>query len=143
MGSYVYAVNGCPSRGLEAQIGGNVNQPANSTSATWTFSAPPGMTISAARLFVAGFNRGVLSPGQAAQTVVAWTAPNDAYDSSDVFSQCQEANCPLRGESWLTVPQAFLQDATHIYMTAFCGSGYLTAASTSFTSSRQHIVYAG
>jgi hypothetical protein len=124
VGSYVYAVDGCPNRGLEAQIGGNVAQPANSTSATWTFSAPAGTTISAARLLVAGSNRGVLAPGQAAETVFDWTAPNNAYDSSDVFSQCQEANCGKMGGTFLNVPQAFLQDTTHIYMTAFCGSGY-------------------
>ncbi len=122
VGSYVYATNYCPSR-LEASIGGNVSQPANATSATWTFSAPPGMTISAARLFVGGDNRGRLEPGQAAETLFDFTAPNNAYDSADVFSQCQESNCTMM-ETVLNVPRSFLQGATHLYMTVSCGSGY-------------------
>ncbi len=123
VGSYVYATNRCPNR-LEASIGGNVSQPANATSATWTFSAPPGMTISAARLLVGGNSRGYLPSGQGAETLFDFTAPNNAYDSADVFFQCLESNCQGRGETAINVPQSFLQGATHLYMTAACGSGY-------------------
>lgn len=124
IGSYVYATNYCPTRWLEVAIGGNVNQPANATSATWTFSAPQGMTIAAALLVGGGFNRGHLEPGQAAETVFDFTSPNNAYDSSDVFAQCQEANCEKLSTTSLNVPQSSLQSATHLYMTVSCGSGY-------------------
>jgi hypothetical protein len=57
------------------------------------------------------------------------TAPNNSYDSADVFDQCREDDCGSEGNpasrfdpaNKVTVPSSFLEGTMHIYASAACG----------------------
>lgn len=58
---------------------------ANVSDAAWTFNAPAGTSIVAARLWRAGEARSSRPYG----TTVYWlAAPNDSYDAADIFDKC-------------------------------------------------------
>lgn len=130
-GSWMSDSDSCGSGGsLTAALDGGVEQPANASDAAWTFSAPAGTSIAAAKLWRAGEARTSRPYG----TTVYWlAAPNDSYDAADIFDKCENAEegCPGRGNpqspmaqgNLVEVPSANLSGATHIYMNAACGGG--------------------
>ena len=130
-GSWMYDIDSCASGGsLTAALDGAVEHGANVSDAAWTFSAPAGTQIAAARLWRAGEARTSRPYG----TTVYWlAAPNDSYDAADVFDKCENAEegCPGRGnaqipmaqENLVEVSSGYLSGATHIYMNASCGGG--------------------
>ena len=127
-GPYIYDPNGCESRGsLTAALGGNVSQPANTSFATWTFSAPAGTSIAAARLWRAG-SAVAWEPG--VSTLYWLAAPNESYESADVFDQCAaytgcaevgDPGVPMSSANLVEVPSGNLSGAIHIYVNASCG----------------------
>ncbi len=137
-GSWMYDLNSCASGGsLTAALDGEVEQPANASDAAWTFSAPAGTSIAAARLWRAGEARTSRPYG----TTVFWlAAPEDSYSSADIFDKCENAeeSCTARGNPQspmapenLVPPSSNLSGATHIYMNAACGGGTGTNCPTS------------
>jgi len=130
-GPWMYDLDSCASGGsLTAALAGGVEQGANVSDAAWTFSAPAGTSIAAARLWRAGEARTSRPYG----TTVFWLAtPDDSYDSADVFDKCENAEegCPGRGgsqspmarENLVEVPPGNSSGATHIYVNAACGGG--------------------
>ena len=122
LGSFVSATNNCPAGGSLVAKLNNVSQPANGAFAIWTFTAPQDMTITAAHLEGEGeSSQSKLEPGQNAQTLFYFAAPNNVYDSSDVFFQCPDQGCKKTGSMKIDVPQANLEGSTHLYMDASCG----------------------
>jgi hypothetical protein len=130
-GSWMSDTDSCASGGsLTAALDGGVEQPANASAATWTFSAPAGTQIAAARLWWAGE---ALTSRPYGTTVFSLMAPEDIYSPADVFDKCENAeegctvkgnpNAPMAPENLVTVPSGNLSGATHIYMTASCGGG--------------------
>lgn len=126
-GPYMGAFDTCAEGGsLTAALDGSPAQPVSSA-ATWTFAAPAGESIAAATLWRA-YSALSIAPGSA-ETVGDLNAPNDSYDSADVFDQCREDDCGSEGdpasrfaaENKVVVPSSFLQGATHIYASAACG----------------------
>ncbi len=132
-GPWMFDPNNCASGGsLTAALDGEVAQPANAADAVWTFSAPAGTQIAAARLWRTADSRSWVT---GASTVSWLAAPNESYDSADVFEQCAAyAGCaevgnpsvPMSSANLLEVPSGNLSGATHIYMNAACGgtNGY-------------------
>jgi hypothetical protein len=130
-GPWMYDPNSCASGGsLTAALDGVVEQPANAADAAWTFSAPAGTTIAAARLWLAGEAR----TSRVFGTTLYWlAAPDDSYASADVFARCENAEegctakgdpqSPMSSENLVEVPSGNLSGATHIYMNASCGGG--------------------
>jgi hypothetical protein len=132
-GPWMYDPNSCASGGsLTGALDGGVAQPANMSDAGWSFSAPAGTSIVAARLWRAGSSRS-WTPG--VSTVYWLAAPEDSYSSADVFDQCAAyAGCaevgdpstPMAQANLVEVPRSNLSGATHIFMNAACGgsNGY-------------------
>jgi hypothetical protein len=130
-GPWMSDSNSCVDGGsLTAALDGGVEQPANMSDAAWTFSAPAGTQIAAARLWRAGEARTSKPYG----TTVYWlAAPNDSYDGADIFDKCENAEegCtrkgdpgnPMAKENLIEVPPGNLTGSTHIYMNAACGGG--------------------
>jgi hypothetical protein len=128
-GESMYDIDSCASGGsLTAALDGSVAHGANVSDANWTFSAPAGTQVAAARLWRAGEARSSV----AFATTVYWlAAPNDIYDAADIFDKCNryEEGCtgkgnsqtPMAKENLLEVPPGNLSGATHIYMNAACG----------------------
>jgi hypothetical protein len=122
VGSFVRVVNSCAAKGTLVAELDNVSQPANGALATWTFTTPANMMITAARLeFEGESSQSQLEPGQAAQTLFYLAAPNNTYDSSDVFFQCPDQGCAKTANRKIDVPPANLEGSTHLYMDAACG----------------------
>jgi hypothetical protein len=130
-GSWMSDTDSCAGGGsLTAALDGGVEQPANASDAAWTFSAPAGTSIAAARLWRAGEARTSRPYG----TTVFWlAAPEDSYSSADIFDKCENAEegctakgnaqSPMAKENLVEVPSGNLSGATHIYMNAACGGG--------------------
>ncbi len=125
-GPFMNPVNACAEGGaLAAVVNGTPAQPVNAT-ATWTFTAPPFATIAAATLWRISSSSDI---AENAQTVAWFAAPNDSYDSADVFDQCRQDNCGNVGNpssrfdpaNKVVVPASNLTSATHLYMNAACG----------------------
>jgi len=126
-GPWMYDTKNCESGGsLTAALGGNVSQPANTSLATWTFSAPAGTSIAAAKLW-------------RADSAVSWEAGNNSTqtwlaapenDESSAFDRCvRYTGCtgignpsvPMSAENLVEAPGDNVSGATHIYMAAECG----------------------
>jgi hypothetical protein len=128
-GPWMYDPNGCASGGsLTAALGGNVAQPANTSIAGWTFSAPAGTQIAAARLWRSA-SANSWEAGN--NSTVTWlSAPEDGYTSANVFDQCArfqgcatvgDPAAPMSNANLVQAPPGNLSGATHIYMSAYCG----------------------
>jgi hypothetical protein len=125
VGTTVQATDSCAGGGsLDAIIGGSVVQPANSTSATWTYTAPPQTTIAAAILWRSATTASV---GFDANSITFLAAPLNLYDAPDVFDRC--FNCtalgvtssPFDPSNRVAAPAVNVQGASQIFATAECG----------------------
>ncbi|HEX2015196.1 MAG TPA: hypothetical protein VGN69_00765 [Solirubrobacteraceae bacterium] len=117
-GPFMYTTNTCPTA-LSARIDGGATRTANQTFATWSFATPANTEISAASLSRSGGVPG----GVAGASWLFWlAAPNDSYDSADVFDQCASAfGCSSVAQATIGVPAGYLTAATHLYVHASCG----------------------
>lgn len=111
-----------------AALDGSVAQGANVSTAAWTFGAPAGIQIVAARLWRADEARSWSENYNS--TLTSLVAPEDIDSSADVFDQCAvylgctkvgDPGAPMSGENLVQVPSSNLSGATHIYMSAACG----------------------
>jgi hypothetical protein len=128
-GGWMSDPDSCESGGsLTAALDGEVAQPANAADAQWTFSAPAGTQIAAAKLWRSAYAHS-WEPGNNS-TLSAMEAPEDSYSSADVFYQCAryegctevgDPGAPMSNANLIEVPSANLSGATHIYMGATCG----------------------
>ena len=128
-GPFIYDPNSCASGGsLTAELGGEVAHGANVSVATWTFSAPAGTQIAAARLWRSDYARS-WEPGNNS-TLTSLDAPENSYTSADVFDQCAvyggctemgDADAPMSSTNLVEMPPGNASGATHIYMDAACG----------------------
>ena len=126
-GPFMNPVNTCAEGGsLAALINGSPAQPVNAM-ATWAFTAPGFATIKEAALWRT-ISADSLAAGSAES--LGWlAAPNNSYDSADVFDQCVAQGCGSEGEpsnrfgaaNGVVVPASYLNGATHIYVNAACG----------------------
>ncbi len=126
-GPFMNPVNSCAEGGsLAAVIDGSPAQPVNAM-ATWAFTAPGWATIKAATLWRAA-SADSIAPGSAES--LSWlAAPNNSYNSADVFDQCITDGCGSEGEpavrfaaaNKVVVPAAYLDGARSIYVNAACG----------------------
>lgn len=127
-GAYALVQESCFQTGgaLLAALRDEVAREANTEIATWTFSAPPGEQIAAAKLWRAGDADG---GGELGAFYQLWFAgPENVLDPRNAFGQCEAGvRCPtgvgdlyepLSGENVLTVPQANL--GAHLYVDASC-----------------------
>ena len=85
-GPFMYDPNSCASGGsLTAELGGEVAHPANTSDASWTFTAPAGTQIAAARLWRSDYSRS-WEPGNNS-TVASLDAPKQLHLAQRVH-QC-------------------------------------------------------
>ncbi|HME04654.1 MAG TPA: hypothetical protein VKG38_16655, partial [Solirubrobacteraceae bacterium] len=124
-GTYAYAEDNCakPDGALTAALGDQAARTANTDSATWAFSAPPGSRISNAVLWRAGDADGGAAINA---TYQYWLAgPSQA----DVFEECLNAlgctsgrgdpNVPMAPGNRVEVPEA--NRAANLFAVASCG----------------------
>jgi len=128
-GPWMYDTKSCESGGsLTAALGGNVPQPANTSLATWTFTAPPGTSIAAAKLWRADSALSWEAGDNSTQTWLA--APGNeessAFDRCVRYTGCTgvgDSDVPMAEENLVQAPPDNVSGASHIYMTAECGGG--------------------
>ena len=128
-GPFMYDPNSCASGGsLTAELGGEIAHEANVSVATWTFSAPAGTQIAAARLWRSDYSRS-WAPGDNS-TLTSLDAPENSYTSADVFDQCAayggctemgNPGAPMSSANLVEMPPGNAIGATHIYVDAACG----------------------
>lgn len=126
-GPFMNPVNSCAEGGaLAAVINGSPTQPVNGA-ATWAFSAPGFASISGAVLWRT-ISADSIAEGSA-ESLGTLAAPNNIYDSADIFDQCITDGCGSKGEPFdrwsaanrVVVPASNLYGAAHIYINAACG----------------------
>jgi hypothetical protein len=125
----MYDIDSCASGGsLTAALDGAVEHGANVSDAAWTFSAPAGTQIAAARLWRSDYARS-WEPGNNS-TLTSLDAPENSYTSADVFDQCAvyggctemgDPGAPMSSANLVEMPPGNASGATHIYMDAACG----------------------
>lgn len=126
VGSYVYAVNSCPTGGaLDAEIDAAVAQPTNLAIAKWSYATPASTSVAAATLWRYG---GESENVPNATGLFSLAGPHDAYDAGDVFDQCVGPSCtsvgssanPLSAENRVVVPAANAAGSLHLYASSAC-----------------------
>jgi hypothetical protein len=126
-GPFMGPVNSCAEGGsLAALIDGSPAQPVDAI-ATWAFTAPGWATIKEATLWQAA-SADSIAPGSA-QSLSWLAAPNNIYDSADVFDQCVTDGCGSEGDptvrfaavNKIVVAASYLDGARSIYVNASCG----------------------
>jgi hypothetical protein len=145
-GPFMNPIDSCAEGGsLQAVIDGSPAQPVNAI-VTWEFSTPAFATIKAAKLWRAD---SADSLAEGSNQSLAWmAAPNNSYDSADVFDQCLTQGCGSEGEpssrfaaaNLVTIPSSYLDGASHIYMNASCGGaqgGSCPAVGSTYMASAQ------
>jgi len=129
-GAWTEVSNSCEGGGsLTAALDGNVSHPANTSVASWIFSAPAGTSIAAAKLWRSADARSWEAGNNSTETQLE--APGDTT-TADVFSQCVRfegcesvgsSGVPMSKENLVVAPSANLTGATHLYVNASCGGG--------------------
>jgi hypothetical protein len=129
-GPWMEVNNNCESGGsLTAALDGNVSHPANTSAATWTFSAPAGTRIAAAKLWRSTYVSSWEAGNNSTETQLE--APGDTT-TADVFSQCVRfegcesvgsSSVPMSQANLVVAPSDNLTEATHLYVNASCGGG--------------------
>ena len=119
-GPFMNPVNSCAEGGsLAAVIDGSPAQPVDAL-ATWAFTAPGWAAIKEATLWRAA-SADSIAPGSAES--LSWlAAPNNSYDSADVFDQCVTDGCGSEGDpsvrfaatNRVVVPASYLDGARNI-----------------------------
>src|SRR5271154_3184337 len=122
-----FDANSCASGGaLMSALGTEGPHYADTDLVTWSFSAPPGETMLAATLWRAGDSLG--GTAENATYMYALEAPNNVFDSADVFDDCVnsfgcvaavgDTSQPLSSVNRVVVPAANL--GSHLYVVASC-----------------------
>jgi hypothetical protein len=121
----VYARNTCGEGGaLVGALGEQAIHISYTDTATWTFGAPSGETISGATLWRAGYLHG--APGEQASYQFWLAGPLDtkAFDNCIYSVECAGKGVvaqPLAAANRVSVPSANL--GAHLYMNTSCGEG--------------------
>jgi len=110
--------NTCTDSGaLIAEIPSTADAPANLSSATWVYNAPPQTRLFAATLWRSGTATNVL--GHSASTTFWLSTPQPTYDQADTFERCVPQSCtslgdptdPLGTDNQVFAPAANVQGA--------------------------------
>lgn len=124
LGSAVYAEDKCEKNGaLMAALDAGVVHPVGTDTATWTFSAPVGETVSKATLWRAGDAEGGAVANATYEFWLAGPTQPEAFDSCVYVSGCMktvgEPETPLSVLNLMAVPASSLGE--HLYVNASCG----------------------
>ncbi len=124
VGTAAVAENTCsqPGGALIAGLRANTPRTANSTMATWAFSAPPGETIAGATLWRAGDTDGGWEVNAIYQLWLAGSSETDIFNACLSSLECERVGDvaqPLSPENRVAVPAVNL--GSNLYASASCG----------------------